>query len=232
MDFADDIKWSATEVDEVEIPCPGCGKTFEFGAWTLVNAKENPEDVAKIIDGSICEFTCPHCGYTAHLTHPCLFIDPARRLCIYLVIDNQMKDQAEIMLTDQENDAAAASTCRIVTNRYDFAEKVLAFTSALDDRPIELLKFGIRGSLKMQGFAEMDEDVEVHLVDLTDDGQLSFSVICGEEYFSADMARGAYGVFANALKRSSIKDMQPLFVDKEWGEYALDVIEAEGTMDQ
>lgn len=77
----------------------------------------------------------------------------------------------------------------------------------------------------------MDEDVEVHLVGLTDDGQLSFSVICGEEYFSTDMARGAYGVFANALERSSIKNMQPLFVDKKWGEHALDIIEAEGTMD-
>lgn len=231
MDFADDIEWSATDVDEVEIPCPECGKTFEFGAWTLVNASENPEVMPKIIDGSISEFTCPYCGYTAHLTHPCLFIDPIRKLCIYSVIDDRMKDQAETMLTDPENSAAAASTCRIVTNRYDFAEKVLAFTNALDDRPIELLKFGIRGSFEMQGFAEMDEDVEVHLVGLTDDGQLSFSVICGEEYFSTDMARGAYGVFANALERSSIKNMQPLFVDKKWGEHALDIIEAEGTMD-
>lgn len=180
MEFADGIGWSASDIDEVKIHSPGCDKTFEFGVWTLVNARENPEVVPKIIDGSICEFTCPYCGYTTHLTHPCLFIDPARRLCVYSVVDDQMKEQAEIMLTNPENDTAAASTCRIVMNRYDLAEKVLAFTSALDDRPIELLKFGIRGSLKMQGFVEMDEDVEVHFVGLTDDDQFSFGAICGK----------------------------------------------------
>lgn len=110
-DYFDGLHWSSTDVDPVEIPCPECGRTFSFGAWTLVNAKENPEAVQKIIDGRLCEFTCPRCGYTAHLAHPCLFVDPYKHNCIYSVIDTNMKKQAEDMLSDPSNAVAAASTC-------------------------------------------------------------------------------------------------------------------------
>lgn len=230
MDFHE-ITWSSTDIDPISITCPECNNAFEFGAWTLINAEENPEAVPKIIDGSICDFICPHCGYEAHLAHPCLFIDPARRICIYSVVDKGMAAHAQEIFSDPGNKAAVASTCRIVRNRLDLAEKVLIFTSGMDDRPIELLKFGIRGSLKMQGLAGVDDDVDVRLVGFDGSTTLSFSITCGDDSFSSDMELGAVELFTNALSKTSIVNEQPLFVDRAWGEYALDVIEAEGTMD-
>lgn len=230
-DCFDESDWSSTDIDRVDITCPSCGGIFAFDAWTLVNARQNPEVVPKIIDGSICEFTCPSCGYSAHLFHPCLYVDPDKKVCIYLVIDEDMALRAEAMFTDLDNKIAATSLCRIVLDRYAFAEKVLTFQEGLDDRALELLKFGIRGSLKAQGLADVDDEVSVHLVGINESGTMSFSVMCGEDVFSSDMERGAYDLFANAIVKSTVADEQPLYVNAAWGEHALDVIEAEGTLD-
>ena len=219
------IDWIHSDIDQVEIPCPQCGKSFEFDAWTLVNAKENPDAVPRIIDGSICEFVCPNCGYSAHLAHPCLYIDPDRATCIYSVIDDSMKRKAIEMFADPDNEAAAISTCRIVEDRLDLAEKVLILSHGLDDRPIELLKFGIRGSLKLQGLADIDDDVVVRLEDYDGEDTLSFSVNCNEEHFSVDMELAAMEIFSEALNDSTVADDQPFFVDQSWGERTLDILE-------
>ncbi len=227
----EESSWSSTEIDPVPITCPNCGEAFEFGAWTLVNASENPEAVQKIIDGSICEFVCLNCGYDAHLAHPCLFIDPDRKVCIYSVIDDDMEARAVEMFNDADNDIAAESTCRIVRDRFALAEKVLIFTQGLDDRPIELLKFAIRGSIKLQGLVAEGDEVDVKLVGFDGGDILSFSIMCGEDVFTSDMEMGAMELFANALNESSIADEEPLFVDPSWGSRAIDAIQTEGTMD-
>lgn len=227
----DELSWSSTDIDEVDITCPNCGDVFAFEVWTLVNARQNPEAIPKIIDGSICEFTCPICGYSAHLFHPCLYTDPGKKVCIYLVADEDMALQAEAMFADPDNEIVAMSLCRIVLDRYAFAEKVLALERGLDDRALELLKFGIRGSLKAQGLADVDAEVSVYLVGVDESGAMSFSIECGGDAFSSDMERGAYELFANAIAKSTIADEQPLYVSTAWGEHALDVIEAEGTLD-
>lgn len=229
MGFAEDLNWSSTDIDAVNIPCPQCDTIIPFGAWTLVNAKENPEAVAKIIDGSLFEFQCPQCGYEAHLAQPCLFVDPDKCICVYSVIDEGMAQQAEAMFANPDSLVVASSKCRIVRGREELAERVLCFDNCLDDRAIELLKFGIRGSARMQGLAETHEDIQVHLEAVEGDG-LTFGVEFGEERFTTTMEMRAYKLFDDGIQRSSIADEQPLYVDRIWGDYALDVIEAEGTL--
>ena len=46
-DGEEDDGWSASEADPVTIPCPGCGSEFEHHAWTLVNARRDPELAAR-----------------------------------------------------------------------------------------------------------------------------------------------------------------------------------------
>lgn len=224
------ISWSDTDIDTVEITCPQCGTSFDFDAWTLVNAQQNPEAVSKIIDGSLFEFVCPSCGYDAHLAQPCLYVDPVNRVCVYSVLSEDMATQAEAMFLDPDNDAAAASICRIVFGREELAEKVLAFTNGLDDRALELLKFGIRGSARLEGFVSESDEVIARL-EAVDGDTLSFSIETRDERFVADMTIGACNMFHDALEKSSIADEQPLYTSIAWGEHALDVIRDEGTMD-
>ena len=47
-DCFDELDWSSTDIDRVDITCPSCGGIFAFDAWTLVNARQNPEVVSKI----------------------------------------------------------------------------------------------------------------------------------------------------------------------------------------
>lgn len=229
MGFADDLNWSSTDIDEVNVPCPQCDAIFPFDAWTLVNTKENPEAVAKIIDGTLFEFRCPKCGYEAHLAQPCLFVDPDKCICIYSVIDEGMAQQAEAMFADPDSLVAAYSKCRIVRGRKELAERVLCFDNCLDDRAIELLKFGIRGSVRMQGLSEANEDIQVRLEAVEGEG-LTFGVEFAEDSFVTTMEMRAYELFDAAIQRSSIANKQPLYVDQTWGDHAFDVIKAEGAL--
>lgn len=229
--FEDDLDegWSASETDPVEVPCPGCGRKFLHGAHTLVNARKNPELRDLLIAGRLFEFTCPECGYTASLASPCLYLDPAHRSSIYLVVDEAMGDGVAGMFDDLSSDdtPVGRSVKRIVFDRHELREKVVALEAGLDDRVIEILKMAITGSAKMQGNVDPDADCSVKLIEL-EGGGLVFSIDDGEASFTAVMPRGGYDLYRDALERSSLSEEQPYLVDRKWAEFAIDVLDEEG----
>lgn len=77
---------------------------------------------------------------------------------------------------------------------------------------------------------DLDEDVEVHVIEVSQDGSLTFSIEYQDKFFTANMPSEAYGLFVEALEKSSIADEQPLHVDQTWGIRALDIVEEEGTL--
>ena len=170
-----DDGWSNSETDPVDIPCPGCGHAFRHDVWTLVNARQNPQLVEQLSAGKLFEFTCPECGYTASLVNPCLFLDPAHGVCIYLVINDDMAQGVAGMFADMDNDdtAIGRSRKRIVRNRHQLKEKAALYASGLDDRAIEVLKTGAVGLVRTQCSADMDEMCEVYFPDSAYEKQAS-----------------------------------------------------------
>lgn len=224
--------WNNSEIDEISLTCPVCGTTWDYGAWTLLNAEEFPNIAKRLLDGEFFETECPGCHASFGVPHPCLYLDPSAMASAYFVVNQEMEDGVRDMFEGMaDEDKANGIVRRIVLSRESLRDKALAFHNNLDDRAVELLKFGIRGSLKMQGMADVDDEVEVYLVGYDEENGLSFSVVHGDDSYSVDMERGAYELFEDALMKSSIATEQPIYVDKAWGEHALDVIEAEGTMD-
>jgi hypothetical protein len=224
----DEEDWGASEQDCVDFPCPQCGAAIGFDAWTKLNVRELPDKLQEVLDGSLFEFMCPECGYTAHLVHPCLYMDPDHRACVYLVVNEGMRAGAVQMFDGLEKDDGAGgpggSVRRIVFDRNQLADKAAIFAAGLDDRPMELLKTAVSGQAKLKGQVMEGEQPEVRFVGMSDDGELEFSVELGERgALSCALSKGAYDLFAGMLDGSPV-DKQAYQVDREWAAGAIEVL--------
>lgn len=83
--------WSNSDIDEISLSCPNCGTSYEFPAWTLLNAEEYPSVAGRLLEGRLFETECPCCHQTFGVPHPCLYLDPVHNACVYLVVNEQMK---------------------------------------------------------------------------------------------------------------------------------------------
>lgn len=226
-----DEGWNDSEADPVDIPCPGCGKECRHYAPTLVNARKNPELRDRLIKGTLFEFTCPQCGYTASLVNPCLYLDPTHRASVYLVISDEMADGAARMFDDLGNkdSAAGKGLKRIVFDRHDLRGRAIALEEGFDDRAIEILKMAVSGSAKIQGAVPADDECIVNLTGV-EDGDLVFDVESGNTSFSAIVPRGGYELYRDAIRRASVANEQPYFVNRAWAHHAIDALDAEGLL--
>lgn len=227
--------WGESERDHVEFACPSCGERIGFDAWTKVNVRDDPELEDAVIEGAYCEFTCPSCGYEAHLAHPCLYMNPERGACVYLVAGEQMCRSVEEMFAGMDEDdgrgGPGGSVRRIVTRREDLADKAAALKAGLDDRALELLKLGVTGSAMRGGRISPDDDYVVRFLGMEGDDLVFRIESEGGASMEGLIPRGAYELFAQGLAKSSMADEQPLYVDREWARHASDVIDREGVLD-
>ncbi|WP_156501484.1 CpXC domain-containing protein [Denitrobacterium detoxificans] len=193
--------------------------------------RRHPELAERLLAGTLFEFTCPECGYSASLRSPCLYLDPEHGACVYLVVNEEMAQRAAGMFTelDGEDSAIGHSEKRIVFDRQDLKGVAVALANGLDDRVVEILKTAVAGTARQQGGVAPGGECEVDLVG-TEDGDLLFSVVADGNSLTAALPRGAYGLYADALARSSMAGDQPLVVDRAWAERAVDAFSEEGIL--
>lgn len=231
--FEEDLDegWSDSESDPVEFPCPECGSQIHHDAWTLVNARKSSELAERLENGTLFEFTCPACGYTTSLRSPCLYLDPARATCIYLVVDESMAEGVAKMFDDMagEDTPTGRSRKRIVLDRRDLRGRAIALENGLDDRAVEILKMAVAGSAKQQGSVPVDSICTVNLVGM-EDGDLVFNLESEDGSLTAVLPRGAYNLYEDALTRSSLAADQPYLIDRSWAERAVDAFQDEGIL--
>ena len=226
-DYEHHDAWGASEQDPIDFACPACGAALHMDAWTKVNARNDPKAARAIRDGSYCEFTCPSCGYTTHLAHPMLYLDPASNACVYLVVNDKMRKQAEEMFEglarDHDIGEPGSGPMRIVTTREELQEKSLIFAGKYDDRVVELLKLAVAGQAIANGVGGCKEDYTARLVNFGfDDSQGEFTLDFRLTFegsgssFIAKMPRGAYDLFESEFASSPYANDQSLYVDRQW----------------
>lgn len=228
--FEETSLWRQSERDAVVLSCPACGTKFEFAAWTLLNVDESPEAAELLRDGKLSEFTCPDCGYTTSLVHPCLCLMPSQRTVIYQVDYEEMRDGCVEMFDNLKRDAFPCDRYRIVSDRHELREKFLLFEAGLDDRALECLKIGVTGQAKMDGLVPAGAECRVVLRGIGDDGCLHLALEVEEESYRSDMPVDALKLFSEPLAASSIAAEQPYVVNRVWAEHAYDVLDAEGLL--
>lgn len=176
-----------------------------------------------LADGSLSEFTCASCGYTAHREHPCLYLDPEKMICIYHVVDEDMADAASGLFSDLSERGSGFEGCRfrIVPSRADLEDKLAILNAGLDDRAIELLKVGLIGQAKMSGYVPAGSECIAYFVGLDANG-LHFRIIVGDDSFMTSIDTGAYEMFGTMLAESGIAQDQPFSVGYSWACAAMD----------
>lgn len=222
--------WKQSERDVVALSCPNCGKRLEFAAWTLVNVDESREASELLRADRLSEFTCPNCGYTASLVHPCLCLMPSHRAVIYQIDHEEMRAGCIAMFDSLKRDAFPCERYRIVRDRHELREKFLLFEAGLDDRALECLKIGVTGQAKVDGLVPVDVECRVILRGIGDDGDLHLAIEVGEDTYLSDMPVDALRLFSEPLAASSIADEQPYIVDRAWADHAYDVLDREGLL--
>ncbi len=129
----------------IKATCPDCKKEFPFEMWQTVNIQLNPELREKVLDHSIFNFKCPHCGMEGHTEYPFLYNDMQHGFMIqYCPEEEDIGEYEESLqkIIDSYKATGALNNeyIRIVTEYFLLEEKIKIFESGYDDRVIELLK--------------------------------------------------------------------------------------------
>lgn len=170
-------------------------------------------------------FVCDSCGFEAGVPHPCFYLDPMHGACVYFVVNEQMRDGVEAMFAAQSREPESKGIrFRIVDDHRVLREKALAFDACLDDRALEMLKVGIRGQAKMQGFVSLDDECDVFLEGVKG-STLLFSLFVDEDRFTVNMERTACELFEADINNSKLKESQPFFIDQRWAHVAIDELQ-------
>lgn len=132
------------------ITCPKCGKQATFTIWQSVNTDIDPEMRDAVKNLSIFRFTCPNCGYTAHVNYDFLYHQMRDKIMIqYAESDDAVEvaksmfsvekipEQMKFLLDDIIKDNYLI---RIVRSQNELREKIEIFDAGLDDRIIEIYK--------------------------------------------------------------------------------------------
>ena len=132
------------------ITCPNCGKQSPFSIWQSVNTDIDPEMRAAVKDLSIFRFTCPDCGYSAHVNYDFLYHQMRDRIMIQYAESDEAVENAKSMFSIDEmpepmkklmgNIIQDTYLFRIVRSQNELREKIEIFDAGLDDRIVEIYK--------------------------------------------------------------------------------------------
>ena len=65
--------------------CSSCGEKHEITYYSGINTAEDPELKARVKDGSLFLWECPHCGKTNLSVGQTIYHDPEEKLMIWLL---------------------------------------------------------------------------------------------------------------------------------------------------
>ena len=68
--------------NEEQLDCPKCRKQVPFILHSSINVGIDPQDKEKVLDLSIFQYHCPHCGASGLVCYPVLYHDPEQGVWI------------------------------------------------------------------------------------------------------------------------------------------------------
>lgn len=127
-----------------EIICPSCGKSDSIGMFQSIRS-DDEELRKKIMDETLFDWNCTHCGCSAEFVYPCLYHDISHYLMVYLVPEKEEKSLKDVKVASEFPQLSELSK-RTVTTLQQMKEKILIFESGLDDVAIEVVKAGMKAA--------------------------------------------------------------------------------------
>ena len=124
----------------MNVTCSRCGESHDVPSCPSINTAQNPDLKARVRDGSLFVWECPHCGARNLLRLETLYHDPAERLMVWLLPGEALPPRA---VSEAVKDLEGY-TLRLVREAGDLVEKVNIHASGLDDVVVEMCKYVTR----------------------------------------------------------------------------------------
>lgn len=140
-------------INEALAPCSKCGNQHKIVIYKSINTADNPELKAKVCDGSLFLWECPHCGQVNLARYETLYHDPSQKLMIWLMPEGDISESQMKAIT-MHTKAMGGYTLRKVDDMGSLMEKVLIFNAGLDDLAVEMCKY----VTKLEMVQKMEED--------------------------------------------------------------------------
>ncbi len=127
-------------INEALAPCSKCGQQHKVTVYKSINISDNPELKAKVADGSLFLWECPHCGQMNLARYETLYHDPAGKLMVWLIPAGEISE-SQMQAITMHTKAMGGYTLRRVNDMGTLMEKVLVAESGLDDIVLEMCKY-------------------------------------------------------------------------------------------
>lgn len=127
-------------INEALAPCSKCGQQHKVIVYKSINISDNPELKAKVADGSLFLWECPHCGQMNLARYETLYHDPAGKLMVWFIPAGEISE-SQMQAITMHTKAMGGYTLRRVNDMGTLMEKVLVAESGLDDIVLEMCKY-------------------------------------------------------------------------------------------
>ncbi len=127
-------------INEALAPCSKCGQQHKVIVYNSINIADNPELKAKVMDGSLFLWECPHCGQVNLAKYETLYHDPIKKVMFWLIPKGEISETQMKAIT-MHTKAMGGYTLRRVNDMGTLMEKVLIAEAGLDDVVLEMCKY-------------------------------------------------------------------------------------------
>lgn len=168
----------------MKIKCPVCHHTATEEFEVALNTRTQPELKKQLINGTLLQFECKHCGAKRHVTSNFLYHDPDKKLLFHVAPHyHEQREATHQQLTQLINSFPVSIEdyeMRIMPTMADLMEKVQIYDAGFSDYEIELVKLLTDGlfvkehpttEIKNRYFF-INNDLKPKFIYITPDGQV------------------------------------------------------------
>lgn len=128
-------------MERAKFKCPKCGCEITANLKEFVDVVEEPEYKEQIMNGRFFLVKCPNCGDETLAEYPVMYMDPSKKLTVYMVPDHREELLEQLNSLDiPDNEIDEEAVFRVVGSSAELLEKILLADGGRDDRLIELYK--------------------------------------------------------------------------------------------
>ena len=211
-------------INEALAPCSKCGQQHKVIIYKSINTADNPELKAKVADGSLFLWECPHCGQMNLARYETLYHDPAGKLMVWLIPAGEISE-AQMQAITMHTKAMGGYTLRRVNDMGTLMEKVLVAEAGLDDIVLEMCKYVTKLEMLQKSVSAEQKDEFMastfHFYRAEEDGDgriLTFMYALDGQMLGVNVGWNVYQDCAGILERNPQIRPEEGFakIDAEW----------------
>lgn len=152
-------------MDREMLNCPNCDTEIGFKPIEFVDVSTDPDYKEKIMNGQFFMVKCPECGAEIMIEYPIMYMDPDKKLNVYMAPDHDGELLNQLNSLDvPECDIDEEAVYRLVNGPTELLEKILLADGNRDDRIMELYKALIVESIR-EDFPQVQPQDLLYYVD-------------------------------------------------------------------